>query len=387
MQTVIKFLKIAAFNILVFLGLLIIADLTVISIHQLTHSKLFSHLLNKREDYRWPLPNYKNIQWARKHFQEYHELQAEYVSYVGWRWLPYKGETINIDEQGIRNTPQPVYAEGELPLVVFQGGSAMFGEGVNDANTIPAHFASLARGSYRAVNLGQTGYNAFQEYLFLKMQMIHGLNPSVVVSYDGVNDATVLMGDRRPFSHNRENQIRNLMKGQDRGEDETLSFGHFLLNPLKSFIAKYKKDKIVYEIFDISREEAEKKAKVLLESWLCTKELAESHGAYFVAVLQPNAGVGKPYLKHLILDESMVSGYRAYYSVILKLLNTPEYRELNEHVLVLTGAFDREEYIYIDDCHVSPNGNKIIAEKIYDYMNKLKAEKKETSFTGRKWGY
>jgi hypothetical protein len=372
----IKLFKIVIINILVFLGLLIIADMTIISIHQLANSPLFSHFRNRTEDYRWPLPNYKNIAWARKHFQEYHELQYQYVSYIGWRGLPYKGQTINIDEKGIRNTPQSEYATEKSPLVAFLGGSTMLGEGVNDANTIPAHFASIARGRYRTVNFGEGAYNAFQEYLFLKLQIINGLNPYAVVSYDGVNDSKVLMADRRPFSHDRENQIRAVMKGQDRDNDKTMSFGYYLLNPLKSFIAKYKKDEIVYDAFNISDQEAEKKAKVLLESWLCTKELAESHGTCFVAVLQPNAGVGKPYLKHLVFDQSMASGYNVYYSAVLKLLKTPRYRELNKYVIDLTDAFDREELIYIDDCHVSPNGNKIIAGKIYNHINKLKPDKR-----------
>jgi len=374
MRIMIKLLKIVIINILVFLGLLIIANLTVISIHELANSKLLSHFRNRTEDYRWPLPNYNNIGWARKHFQEYHELQYQYVSYIGWRGLAYKGQTININEQGIRNTPQSEYATDKSRLVVFMGGSTMLGEGVNDANTIPAHFASIAHGRFRAVNFGEGAYNAFQEYLFLKLQVINGLKPYAVVSYDGVNDSKVLMADRRPFSHDRENQIRNIMKGQDKDDDKTLSFGYYLLNPLKSFIAKYKKDRVEYDTFEISQQDVENKAKILLESWMSTKELAESQGTYFIAVLQPNAGVGKPYLKHLLFDQRMASGYQVYYSAVLKLLNTPRYRELGKNVLDLTGAFDRREYIYIDDCHVSPNGNKIIGEKIYNHINNLRGQ-------------
>lgn len=376
MRIIIKLLKIIAVNILVFLGLLIIADLAVISIHKLNHSGLFYRLFKKNNDFRCNLPNYKNIEWACRHFQEYHELQHEYVSYIGWRGLPYKGQTINIDEQGIRNTPQSEYAAQKSPLVVFLGGSTMFGAGANDANTIPALFASEARGRYRAVNLGEASYNAFQEYILLQLQMINGLNPYVVVSYDGVNDAKILREERKPFSHSRENQIRAVMKGQDSGEDETLSFGYFLLNPLKTFIAKYKTENVKYDVYEISREDAERKARVLLESWLCTKELAESHGAYFIAVLQPNAGVGKPYLKHLNMDSDMASVYKVYYSEVLNLLKTPRYRELNKNFLDLSDAFNREEYIYIDDSHVSPNGNKIIAEIIYDYMDKFNGDRK-----------
>lgn len=380
----IKLLKIIIINILVFLGLLIIADLTVISIYQLTHSELFSHLLKKEENFRVQLPNYKNIKWVRKHFEEIHEFQFEYVSYIGWRGLPYKGQTINVDRQGIRITPQSKFATEKSPLVVFLGGSTMWGEGSDDANTIPALFAQIAHGRYRTMNLGESAYNAFQGYLFLHLQMINGLNPDIVVSYDGINDSCVLIPLIRPFSHSREPMLRALMKGQDRKEGKTLSFSHYLLNPLKSFIAKYKINNVKYnadDTFEINRKDAEQRAEVLLESWLCTKELAETHGAYFVAVLQPNPGVGKPYLKHLDMSISMGSCYKAYYSLVLKLLQTPKYRELNKHVLVLTDAFDLEEYIYIDDGHVSPNGNKIIAEKIYNHIIKFNDNKNKPLHT------
>ena len=195
-----KFLKLAAVNILVFLGILIFLNLTAISIYQLSHFRIFPRT------HRYPrarLPNYKNIEWARTYFKEFGELQSEYRSYIGWRRLPYRGQTINIDEQGIRVTPQSELATAKSPLVVFLGGSSMWGTGVDDANTIPALFAKIVQGRYRAMNLAEAGYNAFQGYLFLKLQIINGLIPDIVVSYDGVNDALCLKPGLRPFSHHR----------------------------------------------------------------------------------------------------------------------------------------------------------------------------------------
>jgi hypothetical protein len=389
MQIMIKLFKLAVINILIILGLLIFANLAVISIYQLTHSKLFSDSQKNKLQNKWRLPNYKNLEWAHKHFEEFAELQSEYVSYIDWRRLPYKGQTINIDEQGIRYTPQSELATEKSPLVVFLGGSSMWGTGSNDANTIPALFAQIARGRYRTVNYGEASYNAFQGYLFLKLQTINGLKPYIVIAYDGVNDADSLMPDRSPFSHPRENQIREVMKGKDRIDEEALSFNYFLLKPLKSFIARYKDHNVTYQTYEIGRENVEQKAKFLLESWMCTKRLAEANRAYFVAVLQPHAGVGKPYLnhlrldegnlrsRHLKLDETKLARYKIYYQVVLELLQKPEYKDLYTHVMVPHDAFDIEDYIYIDDCHVSPNGNKIMAEKIYNHINTFIGNKKK----------
>ena len=259
--------------------------------------------------------------------------------------------------------------------MVFLGGSALWGVGVNDTNTIPALFAKIAQGRYRAMNLGESGYNTFQGYLFLKLQIINGLIPDIVVSYDGVNDAHCLKSGLRPFGHQREDQIRTVMKGKDRIKEEVLSFSHFFLNPLKIFISMFKNAK--NPTYDLSQERIEQTAKALLEGWLSTKDLAEKHGADFIAILQPNAAIGKPYLEHLKLDEDKLKSFKLFYPAVLKLLHTPKYQELSNHVIVLTDAFDREEYIYIDDCHVSPNGNKIIATKIYNYITNSIDNKKK----------
>jgi hypothetical protein len=102
--------------------------------------------------------------------------------------------------------------------------------------------------------------------------------------------------------------------------------------------------------------------------WSSTKKLADSINAEIVAILQPHAGMGEPVTDHLKLDEHYLKAYEALYPTIVQLLEYPEYRELSNHVLNLTDAFDQDEYIYIDFCHVSPNGNRIIAQRIIDYI-------------------
>ena len=377
----IKLLKLAVVNILVFLGILIFINLAVISIYQLCNLRNPSNI---RDDFRWRLPNYKNIEWAPTHFKEIHELQSEYRSYIGWRRLPYYGQTINIDEKGVRMTPQSKLATDNSPLVVFLGGSSMWGTGADDANTIPALFAEIAKGRYRAMNLGEAGYNTFQEYLFLKLQIIDGLIPDIVVSYDGINDATILSPGLRPFSHQKEYQFIEATKGLDSKKDEALSFSHFFLNPLKHFISYYKtRNPKLEPVYLIPPERLEQTAKAFLEGWLATKDLAEKNGAVFIGILQPNPAIGKPYLEHLPhlehvkMKKFILSEYKLFYQKVLKLLHTPQYKELSNNVIILTNVFDLKEYIYIDECHVSPNGNKIIAEKIYNHINKFIYNKKK----------
>lgn len=131
---IIKLLKLVVINILVLMGLLIVLNFAAILIFQgyrIIKYSIVKPSANPSIDTRGGLPNYKNIDWAHKHFKEFGELQSEYRSYIGWRRLPYKGETININEQGIRNTPQSELATEKSPLVVFLGGSTMWGTGAD----------------------------------------------------------------------------------------------------------------------------------------------------------------------------------------------------------------------------------------------------------------
>jgi len=57
--------------------------------------------------------------------------------------------------------------------------------------------------------------------------------------------------------------------------------------------------------------------------------------------------------------------------MILKLLKTPQYKELMGCFIDLTNSFDIDEEIYLDFCHVSPNGNAIIADRLHKFVNEL----------------
>lgn len=98
------------------------------------------------------LPN-ENVDWAATHFREAAELVSVHHSYVGWRRLPYRGETITIDENGIRST----YADPAATptkTIACVGGSTMWGPGATDEHTIPSALAKL-HPEYRAINFAE----------------------------------------------------------------------------------------------------------------------------------------------------------------------------------------------------------------------------------------
>lgn len=365
-----KYLKLFVVNAFVFIGMLSVINVFAIIFFKLDFK--FKSLRNSNVDDRSYLPNYRNEEWSAKHFQEFNSLPAEYRSYVGWRRLEYKGVTINVDKHGIRNTPQSSAASADAPLIAFLGGSTTWGTGAIDSATIPSLVSFISNGKYRTINLGESGYNAFQSYLFLKLQVINGLHPNVIITYDGVNDE--LICGKRPYSHSREEQIISSMKNQDNSDHGTMNFQNALLNPIKVFFRRY-----IYspELMAENKFENEDdyiqanrtNATVLLESWLAMKEIADQNNAHFIAILQPNAFVGNPQTDHLKLNWADSTKFK-YYNDVFALLETPKFEKLKNCVLDYTNKFDISDYIYIDYCHVSPKGNYIIANSILDDLKR-----------------
>ncbi len=370
-KKIIKIIKIIFINVLVLIGLLLLLNIGSIIVYQSYQAlKPDQGIFNKTPG----LPNYEDIDWGSKHFVEFHELPTEYSSYIGWRRGEYSGETIEITKKGLRYTPQSELTDENSLLVVFLGGSTMWGTGSNSENTIPALFSEVSKGRYETINLAESGYRAFQNYIFLLLQMNEGLRPAIVISYSGVNERSGFIATQQAISHNREYQIKSVMKGMDRKSNYKLSFRNFLFGPIEEFLFRLKRKnaKEQYSMYyEITPERTKKVAKALLDSWMATKLLVEQNGGIYICALQPNAAFGEPYLDHLDLSNEYLVPYRHLYPAVLELLQSPEYIDLAGNFIDLTTVFDGNEKFYIDFCHVSPNGNKVVAKKLYDHIQKI----------------
>lgn len=126
-------------------------------------------------------------EWGRSH-------HTRWTSYVYWRREPHNGRCINIDQNGIRKTWTSDHSRQgpTAPLTIFMfGGSTMWGTGARDDFTIPSLLAREL--DERAVacevtNFGEAGYVTTQEVIMLIRQLQKGNVPDMVIFYDGVND-------------------------------------------------------------------------------------------------------------------------------------------------------------------------------------------------------
>src|SRR6056297_1593916 len=150
-----------------------------------------------RDDRRSELPNYKDFEWAEKHFHEYHQTSSTYRSYVGWQRDPFKGETINlVGPYNERVTRHHSPIDKNARSVVFLGGSTTWGVGATDETTIPSLY-SLQTGHITR-NLGEDGRRPRQGINRLIDIYEAGHRPDYVIFYNGVNHVDHCRTEQEP---------------------------------------------------------------------------------------------------------------------------------------------------------------------------------------------
>jgi hypothetical protein len=308
------------------------------------------------------LPNYAGVDWARTHFEEFSALSSRYISYIGWRREPFQGRTITLTGPYAQRATVGT-ADAGKPSVYFFGGSTMWGTGADDANTIPSLVTQLG---YRSANYGESAYTAHQSLVLLVQLLQEGHRPNVVVFYDGVNDvAHKCRSELTPTSHAREGQIRSVLAAS---KSENVYGLKYMADPLIAFAGVISsrlslltrgsghRDGQFACHSDVAR--AQQIADNLIQDWDVARRLVESYGGKFIGILQPVAYYSDTKLDHIRLSVNQKKQFQAVYPLIrLKMAERPGLYDF-------TGVLDHPEYIYIDFCHVSPNGNRHIAQKL-----------------------
>jgi hypothetical protein len=322
----------------------------------------------KKSAHKARLPNYAKIKWARTHFAEFDSLGAEYVSYIGWRRAPFKGETINIvgplAQRATVGTPDP-----NKPSVYFFGGSTMWGTGTDDANTIPSLVTQL--GGFRAENFGESAWVAHQSLVLLMQLLQDGHRPNVVVFYDGVNEVLHrCRWESRPRAHARESGVRAALAAT---KGENVYGLQYMAQPLIALagvvagrISLWTRNEAKHldRLYNCRTDpsKAQKIADSLIQDWEMARKLVEAHGGRFIGVLQPVAHFSDTRKDHIRLPDIQRKQYEAVYPLVKeKMAGRPGF-------LDFTGVLDRPEYIYIDFCHLSPNGNRYVAQRLVEVL-------------------
>ena len=285
-------------------------------------------------------------------------------TYGGVKPRNFEGKWINVRDNRRVTINKP---RNYLRKIYLFGGSTVYNGEVPDTLTIASQLASLGANNflYEVVNMGATSIHSNQQFGRLKseIKLKYG---DVVIFYDGVNDVY-----ERVVYENHE----GYMVGQPKQES-------FWIKQLRS---KSKYSSILHillsQMIDNTKEISSALIKTSIEDYIKTleevNEYVEANRAYFYHFLQPTIFTKKnlnEYENMLLAKGSpfvtpqSTQVFASAYPIIINKLDSAEFS------YSLTEAFNGlTDSPYLDFCHVTHIGNKIIAENIWNNISdKLK---------------
>ena len=319
---------------------------------------------------------YKKYSWYENYNIEKSKLKPEYQDFIGWRRASFEGNSINININGYRKTVQPKtndLKEKKSHHVLFFGGSTVWGTGSSDEHTIPSIF--VKKSNIKSYNLGESGYISRQNLsLLINIYQTNQFpGKKVIIFYGGYNDVTArCMKIVRLLETTEANKIRKYV---NYSRYDPLSL-NYLIQPWLEGISKFKnkiysdKHKNLLDHFEChkNKNKVDIISHSFLTNWKIAQEITKSYGDIFIPVLQPVANFSNSDTSHLTNVRDLSSQFEIIYNKIIN--NIDEYEIRN--FLDLTKTFDFKKNIYIDDAHVTPSGNEIVAEAIYNHYKTIK---------------
>ncbi|OAN54994.1 SGNH/GDSL hydrolase family protein [Magnetospirillum moscoviense] len=343
-------------------------------------------ILEVASDSRAELPVYDDRALARQIYQEHRAIPVRFRSYVDWRREPYQGRHTTVDAGGSRRHFEPSVPLSGKTIGVF-GGSTVWGTGVADADTIPAQLQAALPGVV-VFNEGESGYmsrNSLDRLINLANQ---NQMPDVVIFYDGVNDIEhQCEPGSRINAHHFEDQINRGLEWQAQGKGQSLAV---MLGRIGDMVFLEHTRDMAQRIVKRSRMMAGKEGvqaievhwmcagdsrrtrqvvSTLIENWRIAHAIVTARGGHFLAVLQPNAYIGRHRTDYLTLDDRQRAEYLAVYAELR--------RQLAERpmswVVDFTDSLDvlAENPVFTDFCHLGVAGNRQVAQRLLAQVKPL----------------
>lgn len=135
---------------------------------------------------------YRNEAWGHRYWAEMEPYRAQWHSYWVYRASDRQGEFLNI-ANGVRRTYVAKRGRpGHSHSVFLFGGSAAWGHGARDDQTLASWLARVGEEHGECLdvrNYAESGWVNWQGMLYLLEKLTNGERPDVVVFYSGVNEA------------------------------------------------------------------------------------------------------------------------------------------------------------------------------------------------------
>jgi hypothetical protein len=312
---------------------------------------------------------------------------------VGWRRAPFKGQTIEVDQNGVRWTPGADCGANSFKVFTF-GASTMWGTGSPSWGTIPANlqkgFEQLRQGPVCVMNFAESAYVSMQSVIMLQMQLQSGNVPDVVLFYSITDDIYAAYQSGRAGVPENLDQIVARFEGRWESSifvDRLRStHSYSLIDKLmgKLTIANPQQKEptprklITYESMGI---DAAKLSDLIVQDYLETykivRGLAREYDFKYFFFVPPIVSLGN---KPLTLEEQemkqRLENETAFYKLCTSVYQTIERESAKyRHLYLMTHIFDHyDSLIWIDEEHVTPIGNQWIAERMLDVIQGRSAQ-------------
>ena len=329
------------------------------------------HVQSISGDERETLPVYDDYPDNGEFWIEHKKTwSTHFEPYYHWRRGGFQGKYTNVSEEGVRHSLTLGNDEDAKKIFVF-GGSTLWGTGSKDEHTIPSFLQSKLGEDYKVYNYGESGYVSTQELNFLLHQLAKGNIPDAVIFYDGAND-----GYAGVYSPAIPRDVQNL-RMRDKTKNNVFVMLYKASN-YKMFGDYVSKNRSTTQWDDniSSRIQSNSSSVVALyEAHIKqVKALGKEYGFKTFFFWQPNlfsrTRDGFPYEEAIIQKASPVfveSQRQVYLDAKAIFIN----RE-NEQIFFLGDLFNQiKEPIYIDWCHIGPNGNERVARRMFDTIRDL----------------
>jgi hypothetical protein len=379
-----------AIAILTLNALVVCAGLELAAFGVLETSKLVSSAEERpvREGGRRDVSYYSSQDWARQYWYE-HDLSVtlRYYPYVGWRRAPFKGRTIEVDQNGVRLTPGSDCSARSFKVFTF-GASEMWGTGSPNWETIPAHlqkgFEKLRRRPVCVTNFAESSYVSTQDLITLLVQLRSANVPDVVLFYNiGGDIYSAYQSGRAGTSENLDRLAARFEKRPD-----------LVLDMLRDTYSYALLDKLMgrLTIADSEQEDRSPEAKLvtyesmgvdlailseaIVQNYFGNYEivsaLAQKYGFKYFFFLPPVLLTGN---KSLTSEEQNIKRKEIETEPALSRLFIATYQTIERHSSrypnfhSMNHIFDQyDSFVWIDPAHVTPLGNQLIASRMLDII-------------------
>lgn len=322
------------------------------------------------------LPYYQDQEWAEE-FWALPRPTSRFHPYTLWRTETHNDGYRTFNEDGLRVTPNVKCGENAYHIYMF-GGSTMWGQGSPDWGTIPAYLQKFFNETDQEVcihNMGQRAFHSTQEVVELTNQLQLGVRPDMVVFFDGVNEINNTIETGGPW-------LPNVSFTEHLLWDDVPPFIKLIsATHTYSFLSKYfespgnstatirytdqETDQIIQDIIN-----------TYLNNYRIVEALSKDFGFEFYFFWQPSITLDKPLTE---IELATVDIYvprigPLYFEDNMDIINTV-YREIEDRASDFDNLYylgyiyeEHDELLFYDLLHVTPRGNEIVANAIFDIV-------------------